>query len=65
MAVKSARTAIDIANGTMPATAMRKREAWQYLHRTKLAYNLGGFYADTLRSMIADGMIERGNINDE
>ncbi len=60
-----ARVAIDIANGTVATTAQRKREAWQYLHDTRLGYNLGGFYADTLRSMIADGMIEKGNVRDE
>ena len=53
-----AREAVDIANGTTPATASRKREAWTYLHTTRLGYNLAGAYADTLRSMIADGMIE-------
>lgn len=61
----SARVAIDTANGTTPSTADRKREAWQYLHDTRLGYNLGGHYADTLRSMIADGMIEKGNVRDE
>ena len=52
------RIAVEICNGQRFASATRKREAWQFLHDTKLAYNLAGPYADTVRSMIADGMIE-------
>lgn len=51
------REALDICNGSRPATANRKAEAWQYLHDTKLAYNIEGPYAETVRSMIRDGLI--------
>ena len=52
------RIAVDICNGTRPAGATLKQQCWQFMHDSKLAYNLQGPYAETVRSMIADGMIE-------
>ena len=54
------REAVDICNNAKPAIASLKREAWQFMHDTRLAYNLQGPYAETCRSMIRDGLIDGG-----
>ena len=53
------RIAVEVCNGTRPASGDMKRQCWQFMHDSKLAYNLEGPYAETVRSMIADGMIEQ------
>jgi hypothetical protein len=35
-----------------------KREAWQYLHTSGLAYSLQGWYGRTARNLIARGVIK-------
>ena len=39
------------------ATREEQIEAWQYLHDTKLAYSLQGWFGRTARSLIEQGII--------
>lgn len=47
------------------ATREEKIEAWQYLHDTKLAYKLQGWFGRTARELIAEGVIKDKNKSDE
>tara|TARA_R110000751_G_scaffold285498_1_gene389822 strand:+ start:224 stop:412 length:189 start_codon:yes stop_codon:yes gene_type:complete len=40
------------------ATEEQQIEAWQYLHDTKIGYNLQGFYGRTLTGLIENGIIK-------
>jgi hypothetical protein len=40
------------------ATEEQQIEAWQYLHDTKIGYNLQGFYGRTLVNLLKNGMIK-------
>ena len=36
-------------------------EAWQYLHDTKLAYSLQGWFGRTAHQLIQEGIIKNGH----
>jgi hypothetical protein len=36
----------------------QRRDAWQYLHDTRLAYSLQGFFGRTAQVLIKNGIIE-------
>ena len=40
------------------ATEEQQIEAWQYLHDTKIGYNLQGFYGRTLTGLLKQGIIK-------
>lgn len=53
-------TAVGIAEGFVHAESEEQvLEAWQYLHDTKIGYQLQGWFGRTLR-----GLIEGGYINE-
>lgn len=41
------------------ATEEQQLEAWQYLHDTRLAYSLQGWYGRTARALIEQGVINK------
>ena len=41
------------------ATGDQRICAWQYLHDTKLAYQLQGFFGRTCQSLIEEGIIKK------
>jgi len=52
-------TAIGIAEGFIPTDDEDKIvEAWQYLHDTRLAYKLQGWFGRTAHSLLNAGIIE-------
>jgi hypothetical protein len=51
-------TAVGIAEGFIQAESEEQvLQAWQYLHDTKLGYQLQGFFGRTLNQLIDEGMI--------
>lgn len=51
-------TAVGIVEGFIPAESREQAiEAWQYLHDTKLGYQLQGFFGRTLIQLIDEGII--------
>ena len=51
-------TAIGIAEGFVEAEAEEQvLEAWQYLHDTKIGYQLQGWFGRTLRGLLDGGYI--------
>lgn len=51
-------TACGLAEGFIEAeTEDQVREAWQYLHDTRVAYSLPGWYGRTARDLIDQGFI--------
>lgn len=51
-------TAVGIAEGFIQAESEEQvLQAWQYLHDTKLGYQLQGFFGRTLNQLINEGMI--------
>lgn len=52
-------TAIGIAEGFIEADSEEQViQAWQYLHDTKLGYQLQGFFGRTLVQLIDEGVIQ-------
>jgi len=41
------------------ATREQQIDAWQYLHDTRMAYSLQGFFGRTASQLIEDGIIEK------
>jgi hypothetical protein len=51
-------TAVGIAEGFIEAESEEQViEAWQYLHDTKLGYQLQGFFGRTLNQLLNEGVI--------
>ena len=51
-------TAVGIAEGFIEADSEEQvLEAWQYLHDTRLGYQLQGFFGRTLNQLINEGLI--------
>lgn len=50
--------AVMIAEGVQEATEEEQTKAWQYLHDTKIGYQLQGTFGRTLRMLIQEGIIE-------
>ena len=52
-------TAVGIAEGFIPAeNEDQVIQAWQYLHDTKLGYQLQGFFGRTLNHLLEEGIIQ-------
>lgn len=52
-------TAVGLAEGFIEAESKEQViEAWQYLHDTKLAYNLQGWFGRTAIDLINQGVIK-------
>ena len=52
-------TAVGLAEGFIEAESEKQViEAWQYLHDTKLAYNLQGWFGRTAIDLINQGVIK-------
>jgi hypothetical protein len=50
--------AVGIAEGFIEAESEEQViEAWQYLHDTKLGYQLQGFFGKTLNQLLNEGII--------
>ena len=49
--------AVGLAEGFEEGTKEEVIEAWQYLHDTKLAYKLQGWFGRTAHQLIQDGII--------
>ena len=50
--------AMGIAEGWLPANDENEIiQAWQYLHDTRLAYSLQGWFGRTAQSLIEEGII--------
>ena len=50
--------AVMIAEGIEEATNEEQIQAWQYLHDTKIGYQLQGSFGRTLISLIKEGIIK-------
>jgi len=51
-------TAVGIAEGFVEAESQEQIvEAWQYLHNTRLAYKLQGWFCRTCQQLLNDGII--------
>jgi hypothetical protein len=51
-------TAVGLAEGFIEAESEEQViEAWQYLHDTKLGYQLQGFFGRTLNQLLNEGII--------
>lgn len=51
--------AIGICEGWITATQEEQIEAWQYLHESRLAYSLQGWFGRTARHLIELGIINK------
>jgi hypothetical protein len=49
--------AVGLAEGFEEGTEEQIIEAWQYLHDTRLAYKLQGWFGRNCRALIEDGII--------
>ena len=49
--------AVGLAEGFEEGTEEQIIEAWQYLHNTRLAYKLQGWFAKQARYLIEEGII--------
>ena len=55
-------TATGLAEGFIEAESEEQIiEAWQYLHDTKLAYSLQGWFGRTAQHLIEQGIIRNGH----
>ena len=54
----NAYEAVMIAEGVQEATEERQTQAWQYLHDTKIGYQLQGNFGRTLKSLIENNIIK-------
>jgi hypothetical protein len=53
-------TAVGIAEGFIPADNEQQIiDAWQYLHDTKIGYQLQGFFGRQLHHLIQEGIIKK------
>lgn len=50
--------ALAVAMGAKKASPPERVRAWQMLHDTGIGYNLGDDLADTLRHMVASGVVK-------
>ena len=50
--------AVMIAEGVQEATEEQQTQAWQYLHDTKIGYQLQGSFGRTLKSLIENNLIK-------
>ena len=51
-------TAVGLAEGFIEADSEEQViEAWQYLHDTRMAYQLQGFFGRTAQQLLAEGII--------
>lgn len=51
-------TATGLAEGFIEGTSEEQAIAWQYLHDTKIAYSLQGWFGRTAQALIDSGEIE-------
>jgi hypothetical protein len=52
-------TAVGLAEGFIEADSEEQIiEAWQYLHDTKIGYQLQGFFGRTLNQLLEEGIIQ-------
>jgi len=52
-------TAIGLAEGFIEADSEEQIiQAWQYLHDTKIGYQLQGFFGRTLNQLLEEGIIQ-------
>jgi hypothetical protein len=52
-------TAVGLAEGFIEAGSEEQIiEAWQYLHDTKIGYQLQGFFGRTLNQLLEEGIIQ-------
>lgn len=49
--------AVGLAEGFIEGTADEQRAAWQFLHDTRLAYQLQGSFGRQAQRLLADGLI--------
>ena len=57
----TAYRATGLAEGFIEGTEQEVMEAWQYLHDTRLAYKLQGWFGRTAQQLINDGIINDGH----
>jgi len=50
--------AVMIAEGVQEATEERQTQAWQYLHDTRIGYQLQGSFGRTLKFLIEKNVIK-------
>ena len=51
--------AVGLAEGFIEAESEEQvLEAWQYLHNSRIGYELQGFFGRTLRQLLDEGLIE-------
>ena len=51
--------AVELAEGFIEAESEEQViEAWQYLHDTRLGYQLQGFFGRTLNQLLEEGIIQ-------
>ena len=51
-------TAVGLCEGFIDGTENEVIEAWQYLHDTRRAYSLQGWFSRTARQLIKQGIIK-------
>jgi len=51
-------TAVGLCEGFISGTKNEVIDAWQYLHDTRTAYNLQGWFGRTARQLIEQGIIK-------
>ena len=51
-------TAVGLCEGFIDGTENEVIEAWQYLHDTRRAYSLQGWFGRTARQLIEQGIIK-------
>jgi len=60
MTIMTQYEAVGLAEGFIEAESEDEIiEAWQYLHDTRLAYSLQGWFGRTAKSLIEEGIINK------